>query len=304
MRVDQDQARLLGVSSQVLAQSLSAVVSGINVTQLRDGIYLIDVVAPANERERISPDALRTLQIPIPNGGTVPLLQLATVEYAQDWPLIWRRDRNPTLTVQSDLVAGVLPATVVDSLRNKVEALNAELPVGYRIVPGGSVEESAKSTSSVAAVVPAALLIMLVVLMIQLQSFSRLFLVLSVAPFGLIGVVAALLIAGKPLGFVAILGVLALVGMIVRNSVILVDQIDTEIAHGRTPWDAVIEATLHRFGNKPLVLVKPKEPTGCKLVGTVKGTKLWAGGCVASELRGATPATESSPEQASPDQKQ
>ncbi len=252
MRVDQDQARLLGVSSQVLAQSLSAVVSGINVTQLRDGIYLIDVVARANERERISPDALRTLQIPIPNGGTVPLLQLATVEYAQDWPLIWRRDRNPTLTVQSDLVAGVLPATVVDSLRDKVEALNAELPVGYRIVPGGSVEESAKSTSSVAAVVPAALLIMLVVLMIQLQSFSRLFLVLSVAPFGLIGVLAALLIAGEPLGFVAILGVLALVGMIVRNSVILVDQIDTEIAHGRAPWDAVIEATLHRF--RPILL--------------------------------------------------
>jgi multidrug efflux pump subunit AcrB len=252
MRVDQDQARLLGVSSQVLAQSISAVVSGINVTQLRDGIYLIDVVARANEQERISPDALRTLQIPIPNGGTVPLLQLATVEYAQDWPLIWRRDRNPTLTVQSDLTANVLPAALVDTLRAKVEALNAELPVGYKIVPGGSVEEGAKSTSSVAAVVPAALLIMLIVLMIQLQSFSRLFLVLSVAPFGLIGVVAALLITGKPLGFVAILGVLALVGMIVRNSVILVDQIDTEIAHGRAPWDAVIEATLHRF--RPILL--------------------------------------------------
>jgi multidrug efflux pump subunit AcrB len=252
MRVDQDQARLLGVSSQVLAQSLSTVVSGINVTQLRDGIYLIDVVARADEQERVSPDALRTLQIPIPNGGTVPLLQLATVEYAQDWPLIWRRDRNPTLTVQSDVVAGVLPATVVDSMRTKLEVLNAALPVGYRIVPGGSVEESAKSTSSVAAVVPAALLIMLVVLMIQLQNFSRLFLVLSVAPFGLIGVVAALLVAGKPLGFVAILGVLALVGMIVRNSVILVDQIDIEIAHGRAPWDAVIEATLHRF--RPILL--------------------------------------------------
>jgi multidrug efflux pump len=252
IRVDQDQARLLGVSSQVLAQSLSAVVSGINITQLRDGIYLIDVVARADEQERISPDALRTLQIPIPNGGTVPLLQLATVEYSQDWPLIWRRDRNPTLTVQSDLIAGVLPATLVDSLHTKVAALNAELPVGYGIVPGGSVEEGAKSTSSVAAVVPAALLIMLIVLMIQLQSFSRLFLVLSVAPFGLIGVVAALLITGKPLGFVAILGVLALVGMIVRNSVILVDQIDTEIAHGRVPWDAVIEATLHRF--RPILL--------------------------------------------------
>jgi multidrug efflux pump subunit AcrB len=252
MRVDQDQARLLGVSSQVLAQALSAVVSGISVTQLRDGIYLVDVVTRANEEERISPDALRTLQVPIPNGGTVPLLQLATVEYAQDWPLIWWRDRTPTLTVQSDLVASVLPATVVDALQAKVQALNAELPGGYTIMPGGTVEESAKSTASVAAAVPAALLIMLVVLMIQLQSFNRLLLVLSVAPFGVIGVVAALLIAGKPLGFVAILGVLALVGMIVRNSVILVGQIDTEIAHGLAPWDAVVEATLHRF--RPILL--------------------------------------------------
>jgi len=252
MRVDQDQARLLGVSSQVLAQALSAVVSGVNITQLRDWIYLIDVVARANEQERISPDALRTLQVPIPNGGTVPLLQLATVEYAQDWPLIWRRDRNPTLTVQSDLVENVLPATVVDALHAKVQALNAELPVAYTIVPGGTVEESAKSTSSVAAVVPAALLIMLVLLMIQLQSFSRLCLVLSVAPFGVIGVVVALLVAGKPLGFVAILGVLALVGMIVRNSVILVDQIDTEIARGRAPWDAIVKATMHRF--RPILL--------------------------------------------------
>jgi len=129
-------------------------------------------------------------RFPFPTAALFPLLQLATVEYTQDWPLIWRRDRNPTLTVQSDLIANVLPATVVDTLRTKVEALNAELPVGYKIVPGGSVEEGAKSTSSVAAVVPAALLIMLVMLMIQLQSFSRLFLVLSVAPFGLIGVVA------------------------------------------------------------------------------------------------------------------
>jgi len=252
MRVNQDQARLLGVSSQVLAQALSAVVSGLTVTQLRDGIYLIDVVTRANEQERISLDALQTLQVPIPNGGTVPLLQLATVEFAQDWPLIWRRDRTPTLTVQSDLVANVLPATVVDALQSKVQALNATLPVGYTIVPGGTVEESAKATSSVAAAVPAALLIMLVVLMIQLQSFNRLLLVLSVAPFGIIGVVAALLISGKPLGFVAILGVLALVGMIVRNSVILVDQIDTEIAHGRAPWDAVVAATLHRF--RPILL--------------------------------------------------
>ncbi len=130
------------MSSQVLAQSLSAVVSGITVTQLRDGIYLIDVVARANEQERVSPDALRTLQIPIPNGGTVPLLQLATVEYAQDWPLIWRRDRNPTLTVQSDLVAGVLPATLVDTLRTKVEALRANCRLDMRLSPAARLRKA------------------------------------------------------------------------------------------------------------------------------------------------------------------
>jgi multidrug efflux pump len=252
VRVDQDQARLLGVSSQALAQALNVVVAGATVTQVRDGIYLIDVIMRASEQERVSPSVLRTLQIPLSNGGTVTLLQVATVEYTQDWPLIWRRDRNPTLTVQSDLTGTVLPATVVDSLKTRIDALNATLPSGYNVVVGGTVEESAKSTSSVIAALPAAIVVMLIVLMIQLQGFSRLFLVLSVAPFGLIGVVAALLASGKPLGFVAILGILALVGMIVRNSVILVDQIQTEIAHGRAPWDAVVEATSHRF--RPILL--------------------------------------------------
>ncbi len=252
LRVDQDQARLLGVSSQALAQALNAVVSGVTVTQVRDGIYLVDVVARAEESERTSPNALRTLQILLPSGQTVPLLQIATLEYGLDLPLIWRRDRSPTLTVQGDLIGHTLPETVVRALQSKIAALNASLPPGYRVVPGGTVEESAKSTASVAAAVPAALMVMLLVLMIQLQSFHRLFLVLSVAPFGLIGVVAALLASGKPLGFVAILGVLALVGMIVRTSVILVDQIVTEIGHGRHPWDAVVEATSHRF--RPILL--------------------------------------------------
>jgi multidrug efflux pump subunit AcrB len=143
-------------------------------------------------------------------------------------------------------------ATAVQALEPKIAALNASLPSGYHIAVGGTVEESAKAQVSVAAVVPVMLILMLSVLMIQLQSFSRLFLVLSVAPLGLLGVVAALLLADKPLGFVAILGVLALTGMIARNSVILIDQIETERAHGRDPWDAVIEATMHRF--RPILL--------------------------------------------------
>jgi multidrug efflux pump subunit AcrB len=252
IRVNQDEARLLGVSSQTLAQSLNAVVSGVTITQVRDDIYLIDVIARAEAQERVSASTLRTLQIPLPNGRAVPLLQVASVEYALDWPLIWRRDRLPTINVQSDLAPGVLPATVIAALQEKIAALSAQLPRGYQIVVGGADEEAAKSQASVAAVLPVAGLLMLVILMAQLQSVSRLALVLSVAPFGLIGVVFALLLAGKPLGFVALLGIIALIGMIVRNSVILVHQIETEIAHGRSRWSAVIEASSHRF--RPILL--------------------------------------------------
>ena len=252
IRVNQDEARLLGVSSQTLAQALNAVVSGVTVTQIRDDIYLIDVIARADAQERVSPATLKTLEVPLPNGRSIPLLQVATVEYGLDWPLIWRRDRLATITVQSDLTPNVLPATVIGALQDKIDALNAKLPQGYQVVVGGAEEESAKSLASVAAVLPVAGLLMLIILMIQLQSVSRLFLVLSVAPFGLIGVVLALLVAHKPLGFVALLGIIALVGMIVRNSVILVHQIETEIAQGRSRWRAVVEASSHRF--RPIML--------------------------------------------------
>src|SRR5262249_6981414 len=247
-----DQARLLGLSSDTLAQAVHTVVSGVTITQVRDGIYLIDMVTRAAADERISPTTLRTLQIPLPSGHTVPLMQLASVDYGQELPLIWRRDRLPTLTVQADVGAGVQPETVVQAVSAKVADLNDGLRDGYRVALGGTVEESAKSQASIAAVVPLMLLLMATLLMLQLQSFQRLFLVLSVAPLGLIGVVAALIIGNKPLGFVAILGVVALIGMILRNSVILVDQIETEISGGRPPWDAVIEATLRRF--RPIVL--------------------------------------------------
>ncbi|HUK01091.1 MAG TPA: efflux RND transporter permease subunit [Steroidobacteraceae bacterium] len=252
IRVNQDEARLLGVSSEALAGSLNAVVTGTTVTQIRDDIYLIDVVTRAGTDERVSPATLKTLEVPLPNGRTVPLLQVASVEYALDWPIIWRRDRLATLTVQGDITPGVQPATVTRALEDKMDTLRGTLPPGYDIVVGGPQEESAKSLASVAAVLPVAGLLMVIILMLQLESASRLFLVLSVAPFGIIGVVLALLIAQKPLGFVALLGVIALVGMIVRNSVILVHQIDTEIAHGRSKWSAVIEASSHRV--RPILL--------------------------------------------------
>jgi multidrug efflux pump subunit AcrB len=252
IRVDQDEARLLGLSSQALAGVLNTVISGTSVTQLRDDIYLVDVIARATDEQRVSLETLRTVQVPLPGGRTVPLSQFATFEYGQEYPLIWRRDRVPTLTVQADIVAGALPETVVSSLSSAVENLTKTLPASYNIVVGGTVEESAKSQASVIAVVPVMLLIMLTVLMVQLQSFQRLFLVLSVAPLGLIGVVAALLLSGRPLGFVAILGILALLGMITKNAVILIGQIEAERSQGKNVWDAAVDASSSRF--RPIML--------------------------------------------------
>ncbi len=252
IRVDQDKARLLGLSSQDLALSVNTVVSGVTATQLRSGIYLVDVLVRASDEQRMSLATIRTLQIPLSNGKTVPLSEIASIDYGQEYPIVWRRDRKPTVTVQADLAPGIQAATVVQALAPKIAALNESLPAGYHVEVGGTVEESTKAQASVAAVLPLMLVLALTVLMIQLQGFSRLFLVLSVAPLGLIGVVAALLVADKPMGFVALLGVLALTGMIARNSVILIDQIEHEKAAGRHPWDAVVEATTHRF--RPILL--------------------------------------------------
>jgi multidrug efflux pump subunit AcrB len=252
IRVNQDKARLLGLSSQTLAGVLNTVISGTTVTQVRDDIYLIDIVARAVDDQRVSLPNLRNLQVPLPGGQTVSLSQFATFEYEQEYPLIWRRDRVPTLTVQTDITAGAIPESVVNSLTPAVAALSKTIPASYRIVVGGTVEESQKSQASVIAVVPVMLLIMFTVLMIQLQSFQRLFLVLSVAPLGLIGVVAALLLSGRPLGFVAILGILALLGMITKNAVILIGQIDAERDEGKSVWDAALDASSSRF--RPIML--------------------------------------------------
>jgi multidrug efflux pump subunit AcrB len=252
IRVNQDEARQLGLSSAAVAQMINAAVSGIPSTQVRDSIYLIDVTVRAQASERMSLETIRTLKIPLPNGRSVPLSELARAEYEQDLPLIWRRDRLPTLTVQAEPREGVLAATAVAGLADKVSELKRQLPVGYKIVEGGSVEESAKGQGSVLAVFPIVVVLMLTVLMIQMQSFSRLFLVCSVAPLGVIGVVLALLVTHSPMGFVAMLGTVALVGMIVRNSVILIDQIEVEKAAGHGGWDAVVEASTVRF--RPIIL--------------------------------------------------
>jgi multidrug efflux pump len=247
IEVDQDEARRLGLSSQSLAAVLNAAVTGSTVTQMRDDIYLIDVVARATEEERIELATLRSLQVPLPNGRTVALGQFATFGYEQEYPMVWRRDRVPTLTVRADVAPGVLPESVITDLAPAIAEVNAALPQGYQIVVGGIAEESAKSRASVFAAVPVMLLIMLTVLMFHLQSFQRLFIVLVILPLGLIGVVAALLAFGRPLGFVAILGILALFGMIAKNAVILITQIEADRAEGRDVWDAVVTASSSRL---------------------------------------------------------
>ena len=252
IEIDQNEARLLGLSSAAVANVLNTVISGRPVTQVRDDIYLVDVVMRATDEQRISIETLRTLRIPLPNGQTVPLNQFATFEYGQEQPLVWRRDRIPTLTVQADVRAGTLPETVVADLSPSIEELSKTLPRGYQIVVGGTVEESAKSMASVIAVLPAMLFIMFTVLMVQLGSFERLLIVLSVGPLGLIGVVGALLLSGKPLGFVAILGILALLGMITKNAVILIGQIDAERGQGKDIMQAAIDASVARF--RPIML--------------------------------------------------
>ena len=250
--VDQDEARRLGLSSSAVAGILNSNVSGTTVTEIRDDIYLVPVVVREQGGQTLTPATLRNLQIHLPGGRTVPLSQLASLEYVQTPPLVWRRDRVATLTVQADPAPGVLPDTIVARLAPAMDELRAGLPPGYAIAVGGTVEESELSRNSVFAVVPLMLLLMLTFLMFQLKSFQRLVIVLSVVPLGLIGVVAALLAGAQPLGFVAILGILALIGMIAKNAVILIEQIEGERRAGQDVWNAVLDAASARF--RPIML--------------------------------------------------
>ncbi|MDA9410497.1 efflux RND transporter permease subunit [Bradyrhizobium sp. CCBAU 45384] len=252
IRVDQDEARRLGLSSQAISAVLNTMISGATVTQVRDDVYLVAVVARAVDEQRMSLSNLRTLQVPLPGGTTISLSQFATFEFQQQYPLIWRRDRVPTLTVRADISDGSLPNSVVGALSPAIEQLRRTLPASYDVAVGGTVEESRKSQASVLAVVPMMLFVMVTVLMVQLQSFPRLLMVASVAPLGMVGVVAALLLSGRPMGFVTILGVLALLGMICKNAVILIGQIDAERAQGKSPWEAAVDASSSRF--RPIML--------------------------------------------------
>jgi multidrug efflux pump len=250
--IDQDRARQMGVSSEDLANFLNSSISGAIINQYREKRELIDVRIRGDQAERINVEALSSLAVPTSKGTTVPLAQIATLQYKFEDGLIWHRNRLPTITVRADIRTKLQPATVVNQMAEKMDQLRATLPSGYLVEVGGTVEESAKGQSSVNAGMPLFLAVVFTLLMIQLKSISRSFIVFLTAPLGLIGVVLFLLLFNKPFGFVAMLGTIALSGMIMRNSLILIDQIEQDIRAGHDQWDAILDATVRRF--RPIIL--------------------------------------------------
>jgi multidrug efflux pump subunit AcrB len=246
LEVDQDRARAIGLTPQEVAQNLQTLLSGFTVTQYREGIEHIDVVARAVADERLDLDRLPTITIATRNGVAVPLSQFARLNYEYEEPILWRRNRDTVLTVRGDIVDNVQAPDVTNEVLPKLKPIKDALPYGYRIETGGSIEESVKGNSSLVAVFPVMAIVTLSLLMIQLQSFSRLALVFATAPLGLIGATGALLISNRPFGFVALLGLIALAGMIMRNTVILVDQIERDIAAGHGRYRAIVDATVRR----------------------------------------------------------
>lgn len=252
LEIDQERARQLGVSSQNLANFLNSSVTGSVLHQYREKRELIEIRIRGDQNERLEVGALSSLAIPTSHGNSVPLAQIANIQYRFEEGLIWHRNRLPTITVRSDIRTDKLPATVVNELSEKMDALRQQLPNGYLLEIGGTVEESARGQNSVNAGMPLFLAVVFTLLMLQLKSFSRAFIVLLTAPLGIIGVTLFLLLLDKPFGFVAMLGTIALSGMIMRNSLILIDQIEQDIRTGLDPWTAIIESTVRRF--RPILL--------------------------------------------------
>ena len=250
--IDQERARALGVSSAQLAGFLRNALSGGHVSYYREDKELIEVLlrGPKDERERLS--LLGSLSVPSSNGSNVPLSQIATLEYGFEEGIIWHRNRLPTVTVRADVYGDATPPSVTAQIEPTLDPIRAQLPAGYLLQTGGTVEDSARGQNSVNAGIPLFVLVVTTLLMLQLRSFARVTMVWLTAPLGLIGVTLFLLVLRVPFGFVAMLGTIALFGMIMRNSVILVDQIEQDIAAGHEPWTAIIDATVRRF--RPIVL--------------------------------------------------
>jgi multidrug efflux pump subunit AcrB len=252
LAVDQDKARALGVTSAGLAQASRTVLSGTTVGQYREGDRLIDIVLRQPVEERNAITDLAGAYLPTASGRSIPLSQIARSEFAWEPGVIWRENRDFAVTVQGDVVDGVQGPTVTAQLWPELQRLRSRMPAGYDVVIAGAVAESSKGQGSIAAGVPMMLFIIFTLLMLQLQSFSRAMLVFLTGPLGIAGVAAALLLLNRPFGFVALLGVIALVGMIMRNAVILIDQIEQDRARGVATWNAIVESAVRRF--RPIVL--------------------------------------------------
>jgi len=252
LEIDQEKARLLGVGSDDLAAFLNMSLTGYTATYYREGDKLIavDLRAPAAERADLG--NLQNLMVPTAAGKSVPLSQVAKPVYGLEYGVIWERDRQPTITVRADTVGDAQGIDVTNDIDKKLAPIRAALPIGYRIEVGGAVENSAKAQASINVQMPVMLFVVFTLLMIQLQSFSRSFMVMLTAPLGLIGVSGALLLFHKPFGFMAMLGTIAMLGIIMRNSVILMDQIDHDIRDGHSPFEAIVGATVRRF--RPITL--------------------------------------------------
>ena len=252
LTVDQDRARALGIDSQALARQLAMQISGAAVTDFRDNDRSIDVMVRLSADERHDVAALGGLTVQTASGRFVPVSQVAHISYAPEESIVWRRNRQPTISVRADVRDGVQASDVSLALWPAMQAFGKTLPPGYHIELGGSLESSVKSQQAIGTIAPVMLLIVVTLLMVQLKSFSRTVMVLLTAPLGMIGVSLTLILFGAPFGFVAMLGVIALAGMIMRNSVILVDQIEHDLAEGIAPWEAVIGSTVRRF--RPIML--------------------------------------------------
>ncbi|MBD9588343.1 efflux RND transporter permease subunit [Pseudomonas sp. PDM03] len=252
LNVDQDRARALGVSTANLSKFLQSSLTGSSVSQYREDNELIEILLRGTLHERTELSLLPSLAVPTDNGRSVALSQIATLEYGFEEGIIWHRNRLPNVTVRADIYGKEQPATLVQQIMPTLDPIRAELPDGYLLEVGGTVEDSARGQNSVKAGVPLFIVVVLTLLMLQLRSFSRTVMVFLTAPLGLIGVTLFLMVFRQPFGFVAMLGTIALSGMIMRNSVILVDQIEQDIAAGLKPWQAIIEATVRRF--RPIVL--------------------------------------------------
>jgi len=256
LEVDQAKARALGVSSQAIAQASRTLLLGTPVGQYREGDKLIEIVLRQPQGEREALTDLGQVHVPTASGKAVPLLQIATPVIGWEYGVMWREGRQYAITVQSDIADGLQGATVTAELLPGLKKMEstwaAQGLADYRIEVAGAVEESAKGSSSIAAGMPLMLFITFTLLMLQLQSFSRSVLVFLTGPLGLAGVAGALLVLNRPFGFVALLGVIALMGMIQRNSVILIDQIEQDRASGMPAWQAIVESAVRRL--RPIVL--------------------------------------------------